>query len=250
MKSIKFYVIIPARLNSSRLPNKVLIDLHGKTMLERTWNQALMSNAHEVIIATDSNVIMKEASKFGAKVCFTSSEHSSGTERIQEACSIYGLSGEDIIVNVQADEPMINPNAINKVAHELANNNAEITTLKTNIIDQSDYKDPNQVKVVSDINGYALYFSRAPIPWDKTNNNKQLDHIYKHIGIYAYKVSILNKFVTMEQNQLEKIEGLEQLRLLANGYNIYTALFNDGISIGVDTHEDLNKVRKLLANVE
>ncbi|MCG8669905.1 MAG: 3-deoxy-manno-octulosonate cytidylyltransferase [Pseudomonadales bacterium] len=249
-----FRVIIPARYGSTRLPGKPLLDLGGKTVLQRVHEQALKSDAEEVIIATDDERIFKCAESFGARVVMTSPNHESGTDRLQEVVSLAGLAGESIVVNVQGDEPLIPPSVINQVANNLAGANASIATLCEPICDEETAFDPNAVKVVFDKNGLALYFSRAPMPWNRDTFSAQGGALpdkmsmYRHIGIYAYRVSFLHDFVTWGACPLEQTECLEQLRAMWHGHRIHVEQALEMPPTGIDTPADLEKVRKLIAS--
>lgn len=240
-----FSVVIPARYAATRLPAKVLLDICGKPMLQHTYERALASNAETVLIATDDERIKQAAEQFGAQVCMTSAEHRSGTDRIQEVAAMMGMAEQQLLVNVQADEPLIPPDAINQVAENLRNNEqAGIATLCEAICSQREIDDPNCVKVVMDKRGHALYFSRSTIPWQASASAK---NCHRHIGIYAYRVSVLNQFVQWPPAELELQEKLEQLRALVNGIAIHVDLASETIPPGVDTEQDLEVVRAHLA---
>jgi 3-deoxy-manno-octulosonate cytidylyltransferase (CMP-KDO synthetase) len=254
---MSFTVIIPARYASTRLPGKPLLDIAGKPMIQRVYEQACLSRAQRVLIATDDQRIVDVAIRIGAEVCMTSSQHESGTDRLQEVVSRAGFAEDHIVVNVQGDEPLIPPAVINQVAANLAANaTAGIATLVETIVDMDTVFNPNAVKVVMDSNSRALYFSRAPIPWSRDNfnadyfngKNKGLPpgiHYYRHIGIYAYRVSQLNQFVSWPASALEVTEKLEQLRALEHGVTILAELACEPIPAGIDTLEDLAAVRAL-----
>lgn len=257
---MSFIAIIPARFASSRLPGKPLLDLAGKTMLQRVWEQTCLSAADRVVIATDDQRIADTATKFGAEVCMTSADHPSGTDRLQEVASKLGLAKTAHLVNVQGDEPMIPPALINQVAANLANNpTVSIATLSEKMTDVAAVFNPNNVKVVTDINGLALYFSRSPQPWarDYFLPNTAGDfkpevlpkHInfQRHIGIYAYRVNFLDEYVTWQPAPLEQAEQLEQLRALWNGHKIHVAEACQQHPQGVDTPEDYQRLKALLA---
>lgn len=251
-----FHVIIPARYASSRLFGKALADINGKPMLQHVYERALASNATSVTIATDDDRIAKAAENFNAKVCMTSTEHSCGTSRIVEAIITLNFPDDAIIVNVQGDEPLIPPVIIQQVAENLATRpNMQAATLCLPIENTKELFDPNVVKVVTDNFGAALYFSRAPIPWERDNfstkNNNLTDTTlssihYRHIGIYAYRVGFLKKYATWLPCTLEESEKLEQLRILWNGCKIHVAVAKAVSPIGVDNLEDLEKVREIL----
>ncbi|PCJ22812.1 MAG: 3-deoxy-manno-octulosonate cytidylyltransferase [SAR86 cluster bacterium] len=241
-----FSVVIPARYAATRLPAKPLLDICGKPMLQHTYERAVASNAEQVLIATDDVRIQEVAEAFGAKVCMTSADHRSGTDRIQEVATQIGMPETQILVNVQADEPLIPPSVINQVAENLEQDqDVGISTLCEKICSSDEVNDPNCVKVVMDKRGYALYFSRATIPWHASSSAK---NCYRHIGIYAYRVSILNQFVQWPPSELELLEKLEQLRALDNGITIHVAVSSETIPPGVDTQRDLELVRAHLAS--
>ena len=243
---MNFYVIIPARYDSERLPGKVCLDLEGKTMLQRTYEQVIKSGAKQIIIATDNNSIRELAHGFGAKVFMTSSGHRSGTERVQQVITEMKLDCNEVVVNVQADEPLIPPSAIDQVAKSLIEREeAGISTLCELISDNSEINNPNAVKVVMNNKSEALYFSRAPIPY---NSGKNLESYYRHIGIYAYRVKVLHQFVEWPVSELEASENLEQLRALQNGIRIHVDISRDKIPAGIDTEKDLELVRKTLSS--
>lgn len=240
----KVAIIIPARYYSERLPGKLLLKIKGKPLLYYTYKNALKSKyATEVIIATDSDRIVKVMSSYGAKVLLTSRGHRSGSDRIEEAST---ETDADIIVNLQGDEPLLKDFMIDKAIEPVIEGLSGISTLKTESTIE-EYTDNNTVKVVSDNSGFALYFSRSPIPYIR-NNNQNLK-IYKHIGLYVYRKSVLHEFVKLPTSLLEAAEGLEQLRFMENGYKIMTVPVNFS-GIGVDTRQDFEKVKGLLKNAD
>ena len=250
-----FHVVIPARFASTRLPGKMLADIGGKPMIQHVYLRARQSVARTVCIATDHPDIFKAAQDFGADVIMTSADHASGTDRLQEACRICNFSDDDLVVNIQGDEPLIPPAVINQVAHLLAQDQqASVATLCEDISDVETFTDPNVVKVVSDNNNRALYFSRAPIPWPRDEFAQGVRAIpfsqppLRHLGIYAYRVSLLNRFITWPQAVLEKTEKLEQLRVLANGEIIALAKACEYVPAGVDTASDLQRIRAQVKN--
>lgn len=247
-----FKVIIPARYASSRLPGKPLCEIQGKPMIQHVWEQALQSGAEAVIIAVDDERVKKVAERFGARVCITSREHRSGTERIAEVLDQLGEKDDAIIVNVQGDEPQLPGDLINQVASLLQlSEGAAAATLCEPIITSAELFDPNIVKVVLDEKGFALYFSRAPIPWDRGafgswKENSSLSPsvaYYRHIGLYAYRAQALRQFATLAPCPLEAVECLEQLRFLYHGYRIRVAQAAKAPGVGVDTPQDLERVR-------
>lgn len=248
-----FTVIIPARFASTRLPGKPLADIHGKPMVVRVMEQALKSGASRVIIATDHQEVVDAVQHAGGEACMTDSNHHSGTERLAEVIDKYQFADDEIIVNVQGDEPLIPPMIISQVANNLANSQAEMGTLAVPINNAEEAFNPNAVKVVMDQSGYALYFSRAAIPWqrDQFAVNKQIigDHFLRHIGIYAYRAGFIRRYVTWPASPLENIEMLEQLRVLWYGEKIHVAVAAQAPGAGVDTLEDLDSVRKTFAQL-
>ncbi|BFM07451.1 3-deoxy-manno-octulosonate cytidylyltransferase [Halioxenophilus aromaticivorans] len=252
-----FTVIIPARYASSRLPGKPLANIHGKPMVQWVYQQAQKSKADRVVVATDNEQIKSAVEGFGGQCILTREDHASGTDRLQESAALLGLGDEDIVVNVQGDEPLIPPQVIDQVAHNLASANGfSAATLSEKIHSFEEFVNPNAVKVVADPSGRALYFSRAPVPWPRDHFNKDNTSLpepfnaQRHIGIYAYKVALLNQFVTWQMAELEQVECLEQLRILANGKQIHVAQAMAAVPGGVDTAEDLAAVRKLIEQQE
>lgn len=253
---MSFSVVIPARFASSRFPGKPLADLAGKPMLQHVYERACESEAVRVIIATDDDRIAEVAKNFGAEVCMTSSDHPSGTDRLQEVVHRLGFYADDIVVNVQGDEPLIPPRIINQVAHNLmALPMAGIATLSEPIETLDALMNPNVVKVVTDHQGMALYFSRAPVPWPRDSfmtesGREQMPEGFpwqRHIGLYAYRVKLLNDFVRWPPAPLEQTECLEQLRALWNGVGIHVDAADETPPAGVDTPDDLERIRHLLA---
>ena len=253
---MEFTVVIPARYGSSRLPNKVLCDLSGKTMLQRVWEQAEKSNARRIIIATDDERVESVAREFGGEVRMTRIGHQSGSDRINEIAGQLLLDDSEIIVNVQGDEPLIPPDIINQVANNLdMNPEAGVATLSIPIVEIDDFLNPNLVKVVVDDKSFALYFSRAPIPWPRDtkvfqnkSSHKGVIEGLRHIGLYAYRVGTLQQFVNQPQSDLEKIERLEQLRFMAHGVKIHVEKACCDVPHGVDTKEDLLKINESFKN--
>ncbi|GEM80512.1 3-deoxy-manno-octulosonate cytidylyltransferase [Vibrio superstes] len=248
---MSFTVIIPARYQSTRLPGKPLADICGKPMIEHVYRQAIQAGADQVIIATDDQRVADVAAGFGGTVCMTSPDHESGTERLAEVVEKMGIAPDHIVVNVQGDEPLIPPVVIAQVADNLAASTAPMATLGVAIEDAEEAFNPNAVKVVIDNQGYALYFSRATIPWDRdqfADDKSQLNQpLMRHIGIYAYRAGFINKYINWAPSALEKIESLEQLRVLWYGEKIHVALAKQTPPPGVDTPEDLEAVRALLS---
>ena len=249
---MSFAVVIPARYGSTRLTGKPLLDIVGKPMVQRVWEQAMKAGASEVVIATDDPRIQEVAEDFGALVCMTRADHPSGTDRLQEVAASLGWDEQQIVVNVQGDEPLIPPALIGQVAGNLAATpHAAIATLSEPVETLEELRNPNAVKVVADTAGMALYFSRATIPWPRDafaagDAGMPVGAWYRHIGIYAYRVGFLHRYVTWEPAPLEQLEQLEQLRALYNGERIHVAAACEPVPAGVDTQEDLEQVRELL----
>lgn len=257
---MSFVVVIPARYASTRLPGKPLADIHGKPMVQHVVEKALQSGADRVIVATDDERVQQALAPFAAaagfEVCMTSPDHQSGTERLAEVCRHYGFAADTIIVNVQGDEPLIPPVIIRQVADNLAAASAPMATLSVPIRDAEEAFNPNAVKVVTDREGYALYFSRASIPWDRdrfaasdrvAGSREQIgDHYQRHIGIYAYRAGFLRRFAAMPPGRLEQVESLEQLRVLEAGHRIAVSLTPAPFPPGVDTPEDLARAEAIL----
>ncbi|WP_067702861.1 3-deoxy-manno-octulosonate cytidylyltransferase [Erwinia sp. ErVv1] len=244
---MSFVAIIPARFASTRLPGKPLVDIHGKPMVVHVMARALESGAERVIVATDNEEVARAVEAAGGEVCMTRADHQSGTERLAEVIERYQFPDETIIVNVQGDEPLIPPVIIRQVAENLANSEADMATLAVPIESAEEAFNPNAVKVVRDAKGYALYFSRAPIPWDRERFTASRDTIgdgfLRHIGIYGYRAGFIRRYVSWEPSPLEQIELLEQLRVLWYGEKIHVDVARAIPSVGVDTPEDLARVR-------
>jgi len=254
---MSFTVVIPARFGSTRLPGKPLLDIHGKPMIQRVWEQASLSDCDRVVIATDDQRIADVAEAFGAQVCMTGAEHPSGTDRLQQVAADLNMADDDIVVNVQGDEPLIPAVVINQVAHNLqAHDQSLMATLREPITNVGDLLNHNVVKVVTDNDSMALYFSRAAMPWPReafstaSDAMPPGDHWYRHIGIYAYRAKFLHQFVGWKPSALETVEQLEQLRALHHGVKIHVASSDQDVPGGVDTQEDLQRVRNLVAKVE
>jgi len=248
---MKFNVVIPARYASSRLPAKPLLDIAGKPMVIWVVERALQSGAEQVIVATDHADILQAVQSYGYQAIMTREDHPSGTDRIAEVAAHFGWSDDTIVVNVQGDEPLIDPLLIKEVAINLRDHpEAAMATACHAIHDREQIFNPNVVKVVTDKDGHALYFSRAPIPYarDAFQSESSPDEVvaYRHIGIYAYKVSFLNAYSLLEACSLEKTEMLEQLRALWHGYKISVAETAHAPAAGVDTPADLVRVRMML----
>ena len=250
---VDFTVVIPARYASSRLPGKPLADIAGKSMIQRVYEAAQKSDAKEVLVATDDQRVFDAVTRFGGEACMTSVDHQSGTDRLQEVCQQKGYADDHIVVNVQGDEPLIPAAVINQVARNLiAHSDAACGTLCEPIELMSDLFDENIVKVVFNAQGYANYFSRAPIPWAREKsqfknytNEPCYEGVYRHIGIYSYRVSLLNAFIRWDAAPLETCEKLEQLRILHNNKKIHVDVACDNVPAGIDTPEDLIKINQL-----
>jgi 3-deoxy-manno-octulosonate cytidylyltransferase (CMP-KDO synthetase) len=241
---LKFQVIIPARYASTRFPGKPLADLGGKPMVVHVCERALRSGAAAVHVATDDERIAKAVRAHGHEAIMTRAEHPSGTDRIAEAAKKLRLKDADIVVNVQGDEPLIPAKLISQVARTLAKKaDASVSTACHAIHDSQTVANPNVVKVVLDAEGYALYFSRSQIPYPRERGAV----CYRHAGIYGYRVAFLKKYSRLKAPALEKAEALEQLRVLWHGYRIAVAVSETQIPPGVDTPQDLEAVRKILA---
>ncbi len=247
--SKKILTIIPVRLASTRLPNKPLADICGKTMIARVYEQALKANLGDVIIACDGEEIAAEAKKIGAKFIITDPNLPSGTDRIYAAYKASLAGNYEIIVNLQGDLPNIDPNVIKDAANAALTSDCDIATVASNIKNEAEITNPNVVKIAIAFKeknlGKALYFSRCPIPYSKIN----AADFYHHIGIYAYKSSALEKFVKLAPSDLEKRESLEQLRALENDMKIFVKIV-EAHPLSVDTKEDLDIVTKLISQNE
>ncbi|MEX0430559.1 3-deoxy-manno-octulosonate cytidylyltransferase [Spiribacter insolitus] len=236
-----FTVIIPARHASTRLPGKPLLPLGGRPIIEHVWNAAVSSGADRVIIATDHTGIRDCATAFGAEVCMTGTAHRSGTERIAEVVHTAGLDDESIIVNLQGDEPLMPGYLLALVAETLAGAPESVmATLATPLIDADELHDPHAVKLVTGHDGRALYFSRAPIPWDREGHPAwQMSVARRHLGLYAYRAGFLKRYPMLPKSPLEELEQLEQLRVLQTGERIQVAEVVDRPGHGIDTERDL-----------
>jgi len=245
---MKKVIIIPARLDSSRLPKKVLLDLKGKTVIQRVYEQCLkVKNVDEVYVATDSLEIKEVCKTFTNQVIITKSTHQSGTDRIGEAISDIAC---DIVINVQGDEPFIEPSLIEALVNSFSNSDISMSSAMSKINNIKDLQNTNVVKVVTDLHNNALFFSRSLIPFPRdvkeisiANEMLKKYQFYRHIGIYGYRKDFLLKFVNMEQSYLEKVEKLEQLRALENGFKI-KMIETDSSLMGIDTREDYEEALK------
>ena len=246
-----FTVIVPARLASTRLPHKPLADIHGLPMVVRVAQRAALSNASQVVVAADSIEVVQACQAHGVRAILTQVDHPSGSDRLAEASALLGLKPHDVVVNVQGDEPLINPELINQVAELLVQRpSASMSTAAHEIHELAEFTNPNVVKVVIDQSQLALYFSRAPIPWWRDGFAKGIQTLpqpapLRHIGIYAYRVGFLQSFPTLQAAPIETGEALEQLRALWHGHKIAVHITPDVPGPGVDTPEDLERVRAL-----
>ncbi|MEE9331039.1 MAG: 3-deoxy-manno-octulosonate cytidylyltransferase [Methylophilaceae bacterium] len=243
---MSFNVVIPARYASTRLPGKPLLDIAGEPMVIRVAEQANKSGAIRVVIATDFEKIIQVARDNNIEAVLTSVDHVSGTDRIAEVAQNLNWADDEIVVNVQGDEPLIDPALIQEVALTLAHSkDAVMATACHAINDEASMLNPNVVKLVMDIDGNALYFSRSPIPYPRDDIDKKKIKAHRHIGIYAYRVGFLKKYTELSVTSLEKIESLEQLRVLHHGYKIAVSVTDAAPASGVDTQEDLDYVRSI-----
>ena len=251
-----FTVLIPARLASTRLPDKPLADIAGKPMVVRVAERARLSGAARVVVAADSPAILEACARHGVEALLTRRDHPSGSDRLAEACTLLGLPDDALVVNVQGDEPLIDPALIDAVAHLLARHpEAAMSTAAHPIADAAEFANPNVVKVVTDAQGLALYFSRAPIPWWRDgsaaspgqpalpNHPKPL----RHVGIYGYRAGFLRQFPQLPPAPVEGCESLEQLRAMWHGHRIAVHITDHAPGPGVDTPEDLARVRAVFA---
>ena len=246
-----FVVVIPARMASSRLPGKPLADIAGKPMVVRVAERAAQSAASRVIVATDHADILAACAVHGIEAVLTRSDHASGTDRLAEVVATLGLADDEIVVNVQGDEPLIEPALIDRLADLMHDTGVPMATMAHPVHDAADMFNPNVVKVVLDHSGRALYFSRAPIPYARdafaqdVNVLPQDLPVLRHIGMYAYQAGFLSTYSTLKPVALEAFEALEQLRVLWHGYAIMVATVDEAPAAGVDTPEDLERVRHL-----
>jgi 3-deoxy-manno-octulosonate cytidylyltransferase (CMP-KDO synthetase) len=242
-----FTVLIPARLASTRLPNKPLADIAGLPMVVRVAQRALLSGAARVVVACDSPQIAEACARHGIAAVLTKADHPSGSDRLAEACELLGLQDSEIVVNVQGDEPLIDPLLINAVANILATlPDASMGTAAHAIESEADLANPNVVKVVLDAASHALYFSRSLIPYNRDAHPLAPPPL-RHVGIYSYRVGFLKQFPKLPQAPIEVSEQLEQLRALWHGHRIAVHVTTDAPGTGVDTPEDLERVRRLFS---
>jgi len=250
--SLHFHVIIPVRLDSTRLPQKALADIHGQTLVERVYHCACASEAASVTVATDYERIAQVIRNAGGDACMTDRGHCSGTDRIAEAIRVLGLADDTIVVNLQGDEPLMPAAVINQVARTLADNGSAAMATACHAIEElRDFLDPDVVKVVRDHDGIALYFSRAPIPWQRDSGGRPSSvppGVLRHVGIYAYRAGFVKQFSQWPPCQAEQAEALEQLRPMYHGYRIAVCETAQRPGPGVDTPADLKRVRDLIAS--
>ena len=241
---MKIICVIPARYASTRLPGKPLKDICGKPMICRVYDRAcLAKNISDVIVATDDERIFQAVEKNSGRAMMTRADHKTGTDRLAEVAE--KISDADVVINVQGDEPLIEPALIEELAKQFEDENLQMATVATELSDEDEMKNPNNVKVVIDKNNNALYFSRSLIPYPR---NEGKSKVYKHIGIYAYRRNFLLNYAKMQPTELEQAESLEQLRALENGYKIRVIKSNCKF-VGVDTEEDLKLVNEIYKNL-
>jgi 3-deoxy-manno-octulosonate cytidylyltransferase (CMP-KDO synthetase) len=250
---VGFDVLIPARLAATRLPRKPLLDIAGLPMIVRVAKRAALSNAASVVVAADHAEIVEVCRAHGVEAVLTRQNHASGSDRLGEACELLGLDGAAIVVNVQGDEPLIDPAAIDACASLLESRADCVMSTAAHAIDRrAEFEDPNVVKVVLDRRGCALYFSRAPIPHARDAPRTAGDALagprpLRHLGLYAYRVGFLRAFAQLSPSPLEQTESLEQLRVLWHGHRIAVHICKASSGPGIDTQQDLDAVRQLLA---
>lgn len=246
---MSFTVVIPARYGSSRLPGKPLLEINGRAMIAHVWERAQQSGAERVLVATDDERIEEVVAALGAEVCMTRQDHPSGTDRLAEVAEQLQLADDAIVVNLQGDEPQMPAALIQQVATDMkAHPDASVTTLYRPITDAPDIFNPNVVKVVMDEQGYALYFSRAPIPWNRDTfgnpGQAEPELHYRHIGLYGYRAGFLRRYTQWPASPVEKQESLEQLRVLWKGERIHLSEAVEEPGHGIDTADDLERVRQ------
>jgi len=257
MSAVAFKIVIPARYASTRLPGKPLLDLGGKPMIVRVAERARLAGAEEIWVATDNLEVRAAAEAYEVAALMTRADHPTGTDRLAEVVEQRGWSGDTIVVNVQGDEPLIDPEIIIQTARQLATSGADIATVAHPISEAGDFFNPNVVKVVCRADGDAAYFSRAPIPYARDHFARETGGetlpagfpAYRHVGLYAYRASFLKAYAGLSVAPTEQFESLEQLRALWHGYRISVALINAAPAAGVDTPEDAERMRKLFDRV-
>lgn len=246
---MSFTVIVPARLASTRLPNKPLADIEGLPMIVRVARRAALSQASQVVVASDSTAVLDACAAHGVRALLTRADHVSGSDRLAEACELLGLDGDQLVVNVQGDEPLIEPAMIDACAALLrARPQCVMATVAHALEDEAEFANPNIVKLVTDAQGIALYFSRAPIPFwrDGAGARPPAGSALRHVGLYAYHAGFLRRFPSLAISPLEQIESLEQLRVLWHGERIAVHISSERPGPGVDTPEDLERVRAIV----
>ncbi len=251
---MKVVAIIPARYGSTRLPGKPLAEIGGKPMIVRVYERAVNIPAIErVIVATDDERIASHVQAMGGECLLTHPDHPSGTDRVAEVARRIGMSSGDMVVNIQGDQPLLDPNPVSSVIGMLRSREGLVMATAACPLSIREAKNPNRVKVVMDVSGNALYFSRAPIPFDRegivTDTDHDMSPYLRHLGIYAYRYAFLQKFVSLPPSRLERLEQLEQLRALENGYTIGVVVV-DRAPVEVDTKEDLDRVRRIFLGQE
>ncbi|EXI75749.1 MAG TPA: 3-deoxy-manno-octulosonate cytidylyltransferase [Candidatus Accumulibacter phosphatis] len=254
---MQFKVVIPARYASTRLPGKPLLDLGGKPMVVRVAERALLSGADEVVVATDHPQVLEVARQHGLQALLTSPEHASGTDRLAEVVALSGWDDDALVVNVQGDEPLIDPALIVRTVVSLAASGADIATVAHPVAEAADFFNPNIVKVVVSASGDALYFSRAPIPYARDHFAREAGGetlpagmlAYRHVGLYAYRSHFLRTYSGLAPSPLERIEALEQLRALWHGFRISVVIADHLPAVGVDTPEDAHRMQEWFKKV-
>ncbi|MCB1942517.1 MAG: 3-deoxy-manno-octulosonate cytidylyltransferase [Candidatus Accumulibacter sp.] len=252
-----FKLVIPARYGSTRLPGKPLLDLGGKPMVVRVAERAMLSGADEVLVATDHPEVLAAAERHGLRAMLTRADHASGTDRLGEVVAAAGWSDETIVVNVQGDEPLVDPALIAQTAAQLEHSGAEIATVAHPLVEAADFFNPNIVKLVCGASGDALYFSRAPIPYARDHFAREGGGetlpakmpAYRHVGLYAYRARFLRIYSALAPSPLESLEALEQLRALWHGFRISVAISDHLPAAGVDTPEDARRVQQWFKKV-
>ncbi len=255
MAMTRFHVVIPARYASTRLPGKPLADIAGKPMVAWVAGRAAQSGAGEVWVATDHEEVLAAARRHGFSACMTRADHATGTDRIAEVAAARGWADDAIVVNLQGDEPLMDPALVRRVAENLAAHpEASIATAAHPLSGAADFFSPDVVKVVLDCEGYALYFSRAPIPWARDEFARDRERLpegfpaLRHIGLYAYRAGFLRRFSSLAPAPPERTEALEQLRALWHGHKISVAVTGEAPAAGVDTPGDLERVRRAVGS--
>jgi len=249
MQTSTYHIVIPARFSSERLPGKVLLDIAGQPLLQHVWQRATESSALSAVIATDDQRIVESARSFGAEVVLTSADHQSGSDRIAECATRLGWPDDQLVVNLQGDEPLMPPACLDQVAALLDERpDCEVASLYWPIEEAAEVRNPNAVKVVTDVDGRALYFSRSPIPYARSYTDVKAAlsagiSWKRHLGLYAYRLSALRRYTASTPTPLEKAESLEQLRIMEQGGRIVMARACEFIPAGVDTRDDLERVR-------